>query len=101
MTQTLEHVTFRLVPGTEPGRFLALAQATEAVVRRQPGFVARWLSAGDDGTWHDLVLWASPEAAQAAAQAVMAEPAFAPFAEAIDMASLEMRHESLRWGIAA
>jgi hypothetical protein len=97
--QTIELVTFRLVPGADRAAFLAAARGTEATVRRQPGFLARQLAEGEDGTWADIVTWATPGAAQAAAQAVMADPALAPFAALIDMASLRMSHSALVWQV--
>ncbi len=92
---TLEFVTFRLLPGTDDDAFLAAARATEALVRRQPGFVSRRLSRGADGTWTDTVEWRSLAEARQAAQAVMADAAFAPFMARIDSASAAMRHETL------
>jgi hypothetical protein len=95
--QTLETVAFHLVPGTDPAAFLAAARGTEAALRRQPGFLSRMLTRGDDGTWTDLVLWASHPEALAAAEAVMSDPAFAPFGAMIDMAGARMSHAPLVW----
>ncbi len=95
--QTLEIVTFRLVPGTDRVAFLAAARGTDPAVRRQPGFVARMLAEGTDGIWTDAVTWASHDAALAASQAVMADPDFAPFGALIDMASAQMSHSTLVW----
>lgn len=92
---TFEFVTFRLLPGTDEAAFLAAARATEALVRRQPGFVARALTRADDGSWTDVVEWRSAAEAQQAAQAVMAESDFAPFMALIDGPSAAMRHETL------
>mgnify|MGYP001765943924 CR=1 FL=1 len=91
----IEYVTFALVPGTAEADFLAAATGTGALVRRQPGFVARRLSQGADGTWTDAVTWTSLASAQAAAGAVMEDPAFTPFMALIDGASARMRHETL------
>jgi hypothetical protein len=98
MTQSiLERVTFRLVPGTAPDDFVALARATEAPLRAQPGFLSRMLTQGEDGEWTDLVLWRDAGAAQAAAEAMMTTPAFGPFMAAIAEPSVTMRHDALRW----
>ena len=90
-----EVVTFRLAPGTTEAGFLAAARATGPLAARQPGFLARTLSRGADGRWTDHVLWASSAAAQAAAAAVMADPAFAPFLAAIDPEGMDLRHEAV------
>lgn len=93
--RVIEYVTFTLVPGAEEAAFLAAARATEALVRRQPGFVARRLSSGTDGRWTDAVTWSSLAEAEAAASAVMSDRDFAPFMALIDGPSAEMRHETL------
>lgn len=95
--QAIELVTFRLMPGTDRAAFLAKAQATEAVVRRQPGFVARMLGEAEDGSWSDIVTWASRAEALAAAERVMADPAFLPFVRMIDGATARMSHSALVW----
>lgn len=93
--RVIEYVTFSLVPGATEAAFLAAAKATEALVRRQPGFVSRRLSRGTDGRWTDAVTWASLAEAEAAPPAVMAEPDFHPFMALIDGPSAQMRHETL------
>lgn len=98
--QTIEHVTFRLLPGTDRAAFLAAACATEAVVRAQGGFRARMLAEAEDGTWSDVVTWASHAEAMAAAEAVVADPGFAPFGALIDGPTVQMTHSTLVWQIA-
>jgi hypothetical protein len=95
----IEYVTFTLVPGADAAAFLSVAQATEALVRRQPGFVARRLSQGEGGTWTDAVTWASMADALAAPAAVMADPAFHPFMALIDGPSATMRHETVAFAV--
>ncbi|MFM7445696.1 MAG: hypothetical protein ACKO2N_17615 [Tabrizicola sp.] len=94
-TAVIEYVTFGLVPGADEAAFLAAARGTEALVRRQPGFLSRRLSKGPDGRWTDAVTWASLAAAEAAPPAVMSDPDFAPFMALIDGPSAQMRHEAL------
>lgn len=98
--QTIELVTFRLIPGTDRAAFLAAARGTGATVRRQPGFQSRMLTESPDGTWSDIVTWASHPQALAAADAVMSDPDFAPFAALIDMGTVSMSHASLVWQLA-
>ncbi len=93
--RVIEYVTFALVPGTTDAAFLAAARGTEALIRRQPGFLSRRLSRGPDGHWTDAVTWETLIRAEAAAQAVMADPDFAPFMALIDGPSAQMRHEEL------
>ncbi len=96
---SIEHVTFRLVPGTDRAAFLTAARATEAVVRRQSGFVTRMLVEAEDGTWSDIVTWASHADAMAAADAVMTDADFAPFGAMIDEPTIQMTHSALVWQI--
>jgi antibiotic biosynthesis monooxygenase (ABM) superfamily enzyme len=90
-----EIVTFRLAPGVTEAAFLAAARGTEAFVAAAPGFVSRRLSRGEDGTWTDHVEWSSMADAVAASEALMADPAALPFLQAIDPATISMRHETL------
>lgn len=95
--QTIERVTFRLTPGTDRAAFLIAAKATDPLVRRQPGFQARMLTEAADGTWTDIVTWASQAEAMAAGEMLMADPAFHPFCALIDMDSAQMTHSALVW----
>jgi hypothetical protein len=93
--RVIEYVTFHLIQGADETAFLAAARNTEALVRRQPGFLSRHLSRGADGRWTDAVTWASLADAEAAPHAVMADADFAPFMALIDGPSARMRHEHL------
>jgi quinol monooxygenase YgiN len=95
--RTLELVTFRLKPGTDRAAFLAAARQTEAAIRRQPGCLARMLAEAGDGTWTDIVTWSGHAEALAAAEAVMADPDFAPFGAMIDGPTVVMSHSALVW----
>jgi hypothetical protein len=92
-----EIVTFRLVPGVTDDAFLDAARATEAAVAAQPGFLRRTLSRDETGLWTDHVEWASLEQALAAAEAVTQLPEFGPFAGAIDLSGLTIRHAPILW----
>lgn len=98
--QTIELVTFRLAAGTDRAAFLAAARRTEATVRRQPGFQGRMLTEDPDGSWTDIVTWASHADALAAAGAVMSDPDFAPFMSMIDGPTAKMGHSTLVWQLA-
>ena len=95
--QSIEHVTFRLAPGTDRAAFLENARRTEGAVRRQPGFVARMLTERDDGTWSDIVTWTSHDHAMAAASDILSDPDFAPFGAMIHGPSVQMTHSALVW----
>ncbi len=102
MTQHVaEIVTFTLIKGTTDAAFVALSQTTEAFVRAQPGFVARWLSKGADGRWSDYVIWQDIEAATAAAAQFHDQPFCGPLMAALDKDSVQMRHEPIHWRMTA
>jgi hypothetical protein len=50
--RVVEYVTFILAPGASDAAFLEAARATEALVRRQPGFLSRRLWALTRGKDH-------------------------------------------------
>ena len=95
----VEVVTFRLVAGADDAAFIEAARATEAPLAGQPGFLRRRLVQAADGQWTDWVEWRDAASAHAAAEAMMAEPAFAPFMALIDGASVIMRHEALAFAM--
>jgi hypothetical protein len=93
----LEIVQFRLVAGIDPASFIRMAQATEAPLRRQPGYISRRLVQGGDGEWTDIVEWIDLAAATKAGEVIMTAPEFGPFGAAIDTASLRISHPALVW----
>ena len=91
----LEVVRFRLTKGASQSAFMRAAEATQAPLRQQPGFVARQLVCDATGLWTDLVTWRDSGAAEAGASAMMADPAFGPFMALIEGATVEMSHPLL------
>lgn len=94
-----EVVCFRAAQGVDDAAILAAAQATETLVRAQPGFRARHLICAEDGSWTDFVIWDSFAAAQAAAGTVVRAPEFAPYMAAIDGSSIALSHQRLCWSM--
>ena len=88
----VEAALFRLKPGTDRAAFLRAAEAVTEDLRRMPGYVDRELSEGDDGRWLDLLHWASIEAAQTAAEAILRAPRSHPFMAMLDPASVTLIH---------
>jgi hypothetical protein len=71
MTVTMELVRFRVTPGREEA-FVAGRDAALAGLRTVPGMLSATLARADDGTWIDVILWASKEDAMAADAALQA-----------------------------
>ncbi|MEQ1590214.1 MAG: hypothetical protein ABL902_07665 [Gallionella sp.] len=71
MTDTIELVRYRLKQGSITADWLKANEKINEWVKRQPGFRFRSLSETADGEWVDMVYWASPETAQAAAALAM------------------------------
>lgn len=90
-----EIVTFRVRDDVSPEDFLVATEATRAFLDAAPGFVARHLSRGADGTWTDHVIWTGLAEAQAASDALMARRELAPFLAAIRPDSVVMRHDPI------
>lgn len=90
-----EIVTFRLNATATPDAFLRAARGTGDALRAAPGFLRRRLTLGADGVWTDWVEWRDAATARAAANAVMQDPAFAPFMAMIDGATVTMRHDAI------
>ena len=93
----LEIVTFRLSDGTDRADFLEAARGTEAMLRERGALVRRFLTVDADGLWTDVIEWTSHDAALAAAEAVMSEPAFQPFMAMVDPTDVDMRHAAILW----
>ncbi len=96
MTQrAIETVTFKLAEGVSKEDFLEAVAASTAFVQARPGFVARRLSCGADGTWIEHIEWETLEAAQAAVAAIQREESVKPFLNSIEGASVTLRHSAL------
>lgn len=91
----METVLFSLVPGTDPGAFLKLAEAVTAYLNRCPGFVSRRLSCIEDGRWIDQVEWEDMNTAKAAADGFYSDPGNAEFLQAIHTPSINFMHSTL------
>ena len=92
-----EIVRFRLADGVGDAAFLDAARAMQPIVAAAPGFLSRSLSKNEDGSWTDYVVWTDLTRAKTAAETIFAEPATKPFMDAIDGASVDMRHEPILW----
>lgn len=95
--QVAETVTFKLNHGVSPEDFVLLSQASTDFVRNTPGFIFRRLSAGEDGSWTDTVIWQDMGTALAVAES-FGKQDFAPaLMAAIAPDSVQIRHETIHW----
>ncbi|RJT35285.1 hypothetical protein D3227_21955 [Mesorhizobium waimense] len=94
MTETLEIVSFRLMPGARAG-FVAGNGVVTDWLAQQPGFLSRQLAEREDQSWVDVVRWQSLEQAHAAAARIMAEIGDCEAMQAIDPASVDMGHAAV------
>ena len=83
--RTYEVVVYRLHADTGAG-YPPLAEAADAFLRTQPGFVSRQIlqDKEDLAVFLDVVTWETRAAAEAAQQAVQHAPAMQPFLTAIE-----------------
>ncbi|MDU8945906.1 antibiotic biosynthesis monooxygenase family protein [Ovoidimarina sediminis] len=90
-----EIVRFRLANGVTENAFLDATRGMQPLVAATPGFVSRRLSKNEDGSWTDYVTWTDMARARSAAKTIFANPETKPFIDAIDGASVDMRHEAI------
>jgi quinol monooxygenase YgiN len=69
MSVTVELARFRVAPGRVEA-FVAGREAAIEGLRSLPGLLSATLARADDGTWVDVVMWASREEALAAGRAL-------------------------------
>lgn len=93
--QALEIVTFRL-KGADRTAFLAANGEVDSWLKRQPGFVHRQLAEEPDGTWSDLVTWASRDEALGAAEQMGKDMGSLSAMSMIDPDSVVMRHADIQ-----
>lgn len=91
----METVMFKLNKGVAREAFGEAAEAMNAFVGAQSGFIARRLSCADDGTWIEQIEWSDMASAKVAASAIGSVEANRPFLSAIDGATVQMRHSVL------
>lgn len=89
----VEVVTYRI--GIARDAFLATVPPTMDFLRACSGFLGRQVAENADGSWIDLVQWASMEMALAAAARFNQSPLTAPFNAAIPPGSAVMRHYTI------
>jgi len=96
MTDILETVTFKLANGVDQNAFLAANVAMTEWASRQTGFRYRSLSQFDDGSWIDVVYWASKADVEAADVNFKATMMSSDFVMMIDPNSFELRHSTIQ-----
>jgi hypothetical protein len=88
----LEVVIYKTLPGTAEADVLAASDAAQRWLERQPGYLHRETAQTGDGTWLDLVHWATMEQALAAANAFGHQPEAAAFEPFTDGPTVQMLH---------
>jgi hypothetical protein len=84
MGKAVEIASFKLAAGYSAEDFVRANADVDPWLQRQPGFVCRWMSLGDDGTLTDVVVWESASQGEASAARLMIELADSPVHAAID-----------------
>lgn len=97
MEYIVEFVLSRAKEGVTDEQILAASDALQRDVVAFDGYVSRQLFKNEEGQWVDLVHWTSLEAAQRAAEVIMARPSAHALMTLIDESSVTMLHvKSLR-----
>ncbi len=89
----IEIAQFKLVNDVADQDFLREAEHVQhAFLEKQPGYTDRELLKDEEGQWVDVLHWKTTAQAQAAAQAMLQEPACQGFITLIDPQSVKMLH---------
>ncbi|WP_299773401.1 hypothetical protein [uncultured Pseudoteredinibacter sp.] len=88
----IELVTFRCKEGVGSDAMSSTANAMEAFLHAQAGFIYRSLSCDEDGLWHDIVYWKNLEAAQQASENFMQNTLCQDMMAHIDTDTVRVRH---------
>lgn len=92
MKEAIEVCMFKLVEGTERDHFMRSNTEVDQWLKTQDGFMFRCLSEKEDGTWIDIVHWASMDAAHKAGDVFINTFKDADFMRAIDPNTVNMNH---------
>lgn len=90
--EAIEVCMFKLVDEAERQTFMRSNSDVDQWLKQQEGFMFRCLSEKEDGTWIDIVHWATMDAAQKAGDAFMAKFEQTDFLRVIDPESVTMNH---------
>jgi len=92
MSEVIEVVRFKLIPGVSPSDFWVLDQAVERQhVSKQPGFLRRESASTPDGEWLVIVHWASAADADASMASFASARAAAAFMQGLDASTMTMQ----------
>ena len=99
MTLTFELAQFRVREGEEDALVAERPTMVRALREAFPAALAAWLTKQDDGSWLDVILWRSREAAEDAARRVDELPEarswFRHVAESRGLRHVDVVHEQL------
>ena len=95
MKGQFEIVVYRLKPDLNRDQFMEISTRATDWLRQRPGYLGRQLLEDDNGSWVDLVRWATMNDALAAAGAFMESPEAAAFMNAVEPESVIMLHPRL------
>ncbi len=92
MTPTLEKISFKTKTDITEAAYIAAFEKLNGWLLEQPGFSYRTTVREEDGTWHDLIYWASLENAQAASAGFPTAPGAEAIMAMIDQTTVQMAH---------
>lgn len=91
-TNAIEAVIFKTVQHIPTDEAQKTLLSMTSILEQFEGYQRRHLSRAEDGTWLDLVYWATMDDAQRAAQAVMQMPEAMAAFSVIDQSTLQFLH---------
>ncbi len=79
----IEYVTFKQLNTASSAELMQKAVATDAILDEIDGYIKRYISRQDNGTWVEVVFWRDMDAAKIGLDAFLAHPDSKPFLDLI------------------
>ena len=92
MQSLIELVSFKLINNTDETALNDLQPEMNEWIKQQTGFYYRTLVKDTDGSFLDIIHWASLEDAKKAGELIMQQPFMQQMMALIDKQSVNMRH---------
>ena len=88
----IEYVTFQSKPSTSAAELTEKAVATDKVLDTIDGYIKRFISRQDNGTWVEVVFWRDIDAAKAGLNIFLDHPDSQVFLELIEPDSVAIEY---------
>lgn len=91
----IEYVTFETIDGVDDADVSRVAVAVNQTLTDYDGFVGRFVSREEDGTWIEVVYWRDLAAAKASLDRFVKDPRNAEFLAMVDQESITLNYSEI------